>query len=352
MFRGLLSVVFAFSTALVALAAEREFDIDAVKPGTTPAGWSSQVAGKGKPGEWTIQMDEVPTPIANLSDKAPKLNRRAVLAQSSHDIEDEHFPILLLDDEKFGDFQFTSRFKITGGSAEQMAGLVFRAQNASNFYVVRASALGGNIRFYKFVDGERSVPLGPDISIEKGKWYELGVSAQGNRIQIKLDGREIMPALQDNTFNSGKIGFFTKSDATAVFADAKITYQPLERLSTILVRDTLQTQSRLLDLRIYVPDRETRELTVAAAKKKEDIGLKADETENKVFKENQTYFAKTRDAAIVTAALHDRNGEVAGVIKFFLKPYPGQTESATITRVLPTIRRIEMRVGAAKDLVE
>ena len=352
MFRGLIPVILAFSTALVALAAEREFDFDTAKPGTTPDGWSSHVAGKGKPGDWTIVLDEVPTPIANLSDKAPKLNRRAVLAQTSHDIEDEHFPILLLDDDKFGDFTFTSRFKITGGSAEQMAGLVFRAQDANNFYVVRASALGGNIRFYKMVEGERSVPLGPDVPIEKGKWYELAIAAQGNRIQVKLDGREIMPALQDNTFNSGKIGFFTKSDATAVFADARIVYQPLERLSTILVRDTLQTQPRLLDLRIYVPDRETHELKVVAAKKKEDIGLKADDTENKVFKENQTYFAKTREAAIVTAALHDRNGEVAGVIKFFLRPYPGQIESAAITRVLPTIRRIEMRVGAAKDLVE
>ena len=35
-----------------------------------------------------------------------------------------------------------------------MAGLAFRFQNASNFYVVRASALGHNLRFYKMVNGQ------------------------------------------------------------------------------------------------------------------------------------------------------------------------------------------------------
>jgi len=333
-------------------AAERIFDLDATKLGTTPAGWSSHVAGKGKPGDWVIMNDEVPTSLTAFSDKAPKLNNRAVLAQTSRNPEDEHFPILLFNDEKFGDFTFTTRFKITGGAAEQMAGIVFRARDEQNFYVVRASALGGNVKFYKFVEGERSVPIGPDVPIEKGHWYELSVAAEGTRIIVKLDGRDIMPALNDNSFESGRIGFFTKSDATAVFADPKIVYQPLEKLSTILVRDTLQTQSRLLDLRVYVPQAGGQDLHVVAAKKKEDIGLKADETEQKVYKENQTYFAKTRNSAIVTAPLHDRNGEVAGVIKFFLKPYAGQTESATIARILPTIRRIEMRVGAAKDLVE
>ena len=48
----------------------------------------------------------------------------------------------IYDGQQFKDFKFTTRFKIIGGTVEQMAGVVFRFQNESNFYVLRASALG------------------------------------------------------------------------------------------------------------------------------------------------------------------------------------------------------------------
>ena len=43
------------------------------------------------------------------------------------------------------------------------AGVAFRYQDPKNYYVVRASALGGNVRFYKFVNGVRSDPLAADL---------------------------------------------------------------------------------------------------------------------------------------------------------------------------------------------
>ena len=78
---------------------------------------------------------------------------------------DERFPMFIYDGEKFRDFRFLTRFKIVSGVSEQMAGLVFRFQNTSNFYVVRASALGRNVRFYKVVNGARSDPIGPTCDI-------------------------------------------------------------------------------------------------------------------------------------------------------------------------------------------
>jgi hypothetical protein len=78
--------------------------------------------------------------------------------------------------------------------------------------------------------------------------------------------------------------------------------------------------------------------------------MPAGETESKVFKENQAYFAKEQGQAIVTAPLHDRNGETIGVVKFFLKPFTGQTEANTIGRVLPTLHEIEQQVGRSDDL--
>jgi hypothetical protein len=333
-------------------AAEQVFDFTGTPAGELPAGWTNQLAGSGKPGDWKVVMEDVPPTFEPLSSQAPKFTRRAVLAQSSATAEDERFPIAVYTGDRFGDFTFTARFQITGGALEQIAGLVFRHQDAKNFYVLRASALGGNLRFYKFVDGQRSPPIGPLIPFTKGRWYELAVRTSGNQIDVLLDGTNVFPTITDNTFVSGRVGFITKSDTTALFSDARITYKPLETLATSLVRQTLADQPRMLNLRLYGTSAARSELHCLAAKDPKDVGIAATKTEIKVFEENQTYFGKNPDAAIVTAPLHDRNGEVIGVMKFFLKPYAGQVESTTVARVLPTLKKLESSIGGARELTE
>lgn len=337
---------------LMLSAAEQIFDLTAVKVGEIPGGWTNHLAGSGKMGDWKVVMEDVPPAFEPLSTQAPKFSRRAVLAQTSATAEDERFPLLVYGGDRFGDFTFSARFKITGGAFEQIAGLVFRQQDDKNFYVVRASALGGNLRFYKFVDGQRSPPIGPSIPFSKGRWYELSVRTSGNQIDVLLDGTNAFPTITDNTFVAGRVGFITKSDTTALFSDARITYKPLETLATSLVRQTLADQPRLLNLRLYGTSAARSELHCLAAKDPKDVGAAATKTEVQVLEQNQTYFGKTPDAAIVTAPLHDRNGEVIGVMKFFLKPYAGQVESTTVARVIPTLKKLESGIGGARELTE
>ena len=295
---------------------------------------------------------DVPPILETLSPQALKITRKSVLAQMAASDEDERFPLLIHTAERFGDFTFSARFRITGGAFEQIAGLVFRHQDPKNFYVVRASALGNNLRFYKFVDGERSSPIGPPVPFHKGKWYELSVRAEGNQIEVLLNGTNAFPTLTDNSFNAGHIGFITKSDTTAQFADIAIRYRPLETLAATLVRQALEQQPRLLNLRLYgtAPDRPG--LRCLAAKNSTDLGTEAGETVQKVHQENQTYFGKTPQAAVVTAPLHDRNGDVIGVMEFHLRPFAGQIESTTVARILPTLKRLESGITGAKALSE
>ncbi len=351
--RRRLSVILSTILGLVAAqAAERSFDFSQTKPGQTPEGWRSFRVGGGKPGEWQIVMDDVPTELKPLSPNAAAANRLPVLAQVSSDPVDERFPVLLYDGDVYGDLTLTTRFKIVSGAVEQMAGVVFRMQDEKNFYVARANALDGNVRFYKFINGERSAPIGNSLPVTKGVWHELSVTCTGNRIQIRLDGKEAMPELTDNSFLLGKIGFMTKSDAVSYFSEAKVSYRPLESLATALVRDTVARQPRLKNLRIYGKTTAQPELHVIASKNDKEAGMKAGETELKVFSENQSYLGKEASEQIVTAPLHDRNGETVGVVKFFLKPFLGQTEANVIARVLPIVREMELRVGAARDLNE
>lgn len=333
-------------------AAERHFDFSSTKPGTLPNGWKAEVAGAGKPGDWRVVEEDVPPILEPLSAQAPRLTRKAVIAQTAPSNEDERFPLLVHTSERYGDFTFSVRFRINEGTFEQIAGLVFRHQDSKNFYVVRASALGDNLRFYKFVDGERSVPIGPSISFQKDKWYELAVRAEGNQIEVLLNGTNAFPTLTDNSFNAGHIGFITKSDTTALFADVNIRYRPLETLAAILVRQALEQQPRLLNLRLYGASSDKQELRCLAAKNSTDLGMAANETVRKVHKENQTYFGKNPEAAVVTAPLHDRNGDVIGVLEFHLRPFAGQIESTTVARILPTVKKLESGITGAKALAE
>ena len=176
------SLVSGLSLALSAAGAEIKIDFGDLAAGQTPTNFHAALAGGGRPGEWKILMDEVPPLLAPLSPQAPVVTRRAVVAQTSADPTDERFPMLIYDGETFKDFRLTTRFKIVSGIAEQMAGVVFRFQNESNCYVIRASALGHNVRFYKVVNGVRSDPIGPPMDVTAGAWHTLTVQCQGNQI--------------------------------------------------------------------------------------------------------------------------------------------------------------------------
>lgn len=336
--------------AFAATAAERQFNLQAPKAGSLPEGWKAELAGKGIPGDWQVVEVEVPSILDPLSRQAPRLNRKPALTQSVPSNEDERFPMLIHTAERFGDFTFSTRLRIEGGDLEQIAGLVFRHQDSKNFYVARISALGGNLRFYKFVDGERSAPIGPAIPFRKGIWYDLSVRAEGNQIELFVNGTNALPTLTDNSFNAGHIGFLTKSDTVALFSDPIIRYRPLETLAASLVRQALEQQPRLLNLKLFAPSGSEGSLKCIAAKNSADIGSQGGDAVSKVHTENQTYFGRTATAAVVTAPLHDRNGDVVGVMEFHLKPFPGQIESTTVARVLPTIKTLEAGITGSKAL--
>src|SRR5437868_2468818 len=162
--------------ALVALslsAAERKFDFGLYAENQTPPGFRSTLTGQGKPGDWRIVLDEVAPLLPHLNTNAPVVTKRGVLAQVAQDPTDEHFPLLIYEDETFNDFTLTTRFKTMRGVLEQMAGIAFRIQNESNYYVLRASSLGNTLKFYKIVNGQRGAIIGPQIEVPSGVWHEL-----------------------------------------------------------------------------------------------------------------------------------------------------------------------------------
>ena len=120
-----------------AMADRINFSNDAV--GAAPQGWTPAMTGQGKP-KWTVEEDST----APSKSKIVKQSGRAT------------YPLLLKNGTSLNDGFIEVQFKALAGAEDRAAGLVWRAKDANNYYVVRANALEDNVVLYKTVDGKRS----------------------------------------------------------------------------------------------------------------------------------------------------------------------------------------------------
>lgn len=339
--------------ALPIVGAEKKFDFSDVRENQTPPGFRSVVTGQGRPGDWKVILDEVPPLMPRLTTQASALTKKAVLAQLAEDRTDEHFPLLIYDDDAYGDFTLTTRFKTVRGTAEQMAGIAFRIQNETNYYVVRASSLGNTFKFYRVVNGIRGVPVGPDVPIPSGVWHEMTIDCKDNRIRALLDGKELINRADTvDPLKSGKIGFWTKSDSVSYFADTKIEYTPREPPAQAIVRDTVKKYPHLLDLKIYVAADNPNAPRLLASKDENELGQSGGKPEKGAIEQGAIFYGKVKGTVSVIMPLRDRNGDSIAAALIKMKSFPGQTEQNALGRAQPIVRDMQDKVQTLQDLVE
>ncbi|PWU09336.1 MAG: hypothetical protein C5B50_27570 [Verrucomicrobia bacterium] len=332
-------ILFAFLyLPLAAHGAERVLDFNQFPTNQTPPGFRSAVAGQGKPGNWRVIQD------------TSAGSKEAVLAQLSQDATDEHFPLLVFEEETFSDFRLTTRFKTVGGVADQMAGIAFRLQNETNFYVIRASSLDNTLRFYKMVEGERGPLIGPPTPIPHGVWHDLAIECKGNSISCQLDGKEAMPALGDSSFSNGKIAFWTKSDSVSYFGTTRIIYTPREAPAKALMHEMTQKYPRLVGLQIFVTAPGSKTTKLVASKNEADVGKPGSKIEEAVISQGTVYYGKEKNSVSVVMPLRDRNGEPIAAVRVIMKTFPGETEQTSIVRATPIVKDMQSRVRSLEDL--
>jgi len=128
------------------------------------------------------------------------------------------FPAIQLGDGVFTDVSVSVRFKAISGRQDQAGGVIFRVQDAGNYYILRANALEGNVNLYRYVGGQRSDIKDGSAEVSAGRWHELRAVATGGHLQGFFDGRMVVEA-DDSTFKAGKVGLWTKSDSITCFDD-------------------------------------------------------------------------------------------------------------------------------------
>ena len=116
---------------------------------------------------------------------------------------------------------------------DRAAGLVWRARDADNYYVVRANALEDNVVLYKTIKGVRSAldivgrkgGYGVKVSVPPDQWHTLRCEFAGARFKVTYDGRPMFEVEDTSIRDAGMIGLWTKADSVTVFDD--LTYGEL-----------------------------------------------------------------------------------------------------------------------------
>jgi hypothetical protein len=175
--------------------------------GAAPAGWIVTMTGAGG-SRWTVELD----------DNAP--SRSKVVRQSGQ----ATFPLLLCAGSNLKNGFIEVKFKAVAGKEDRAGGVVWRARDANNYYVLRANALEDNIVLYKTVDGVRR-PLdvvgrpgryGVKAPVPSNRWLDLRVDFAGSRFRATFG--DVRFEVEDATFaDAGMVGLWTKADSVTLF---------------------------------------------------------------------------------------------------------------------------------------
>jgi hypothetical protein len=208
MLKGVIAATLLIAAGGLTMAETLRFENDPI--GRPPAGWTVAKTGSGEP-KWVVEEDAT----APSGGKVVKQSGRAT------------YPLLLKDGSSVKDGAVEVQFKPISGSDDRAGGLVWRAQDANNYYVVRANALENNVVPYKTVSGKRSSldivgrqgGYGVSEPVPANKWNTLRVEFAANRFTVIFNGKRLYE-VEDATFaDAGMVGLWTKADSVTAFAN-------------------------------------------------------------------------------------------------------------------------------------
>lgn len=208
--RRLIAALVALTLLTGGTAMAETLNFDNAPAGMPPEGWTLTKTGKGEP-KWTVEAE----PTAPSKPNVLKQSGRAT------------FPVAIKRDTSIRDGFVEVKFKAVAGSEDRAAGLIWRAKDADNYYVVRANALEDNVVLYKTVNGLRTSleivgrrgGYGVKAPVPSGQWHALRCDFAGNRFKVTYDGQLLFEVEDATMANAGMIGLWTKADSVTLFDD-------------------------------------------------------------------------------------------------------------------------------------
>lgn len=192
-----------FLTLAVLLAAQspiHTFDDDAV--GQPPPGFTLSVERNASPGRWTVERDG---------------NARA-LVHAGTPAAAGGFGVAIYDGERFDSAEISVRIKATGGS--RTGGLVWRYQDALNYYAVQLNLAEQELSVYRVVRGNRiRLEREDDLELDPEAWHSLRVVQDGESMRVYLGGIRVFGDRDRSAREPGGAGLWASGDASVSFDD-------------------------------------------------------------------------------------------------------------------------------------
>ncbi len=185
-----------------ALATAETVNFDDMKVGTVPPSWTATQTGSGT-AKWSVEKD-------NSAPSKPN-----VLKQSGQGT----FPVCFKNDTNIKDGFVEVKFKPIAGKEDQAGGVIWRLQDANNYYIARANALENNVTIYHTIKGKRTEKKRTNVKVSSGTWHTLRVDFNGNHFTVTFDGKKALEWEDDTFKDAGKVGVWTKADSVTEFDD-------------------------------------------------------------------------------------------------------------------------------------
>jgi hypothetical protein len=182
--------------------------------GKVPSGWKAEKTGKGEGSVWQV-----------VADSTTPSRKGCALAQTAAS-PSPLFNLCVADETRYRDVEVSVAFKAVKGKIDQGGGIVWRYQDAGNYYVARYNPLENNYRVYKVVGGKRSqLQTREALKVPAGEWHTLKIRMTGEQIECHLDGKKELEARDATIRDAGKVGLWTKADAQTHFDAFQVSGQ-------------------------------------------------------------------------------------------------------------------------------
>jgi len=196
-FQGLLMAVAAL---LAAQATVHHFDEDAI--GQPPPGFTLSAGRNASPGRWTVERD----------------GTSRILVHAGTPAEAGGFSVAIFDGERLDNAEISVRIKATGGS--RTGGIVWRYQDALNYYAVQLNLAGQELSVYRVVRGNRiRLEREDDLELDPDAWHSLRVVQDGDSMRVYLGGIRVFGDRDRSAREPGSAGLWASGDAMVSFDD-------------------------------------------------------------------------------------------------------------------------------------
>ena len=204
--RASLLIVASIAFGLAGVNAQvvvRTFDEDAI--GSQPAHLTFAVARQQTAGKWLVRAEGTNHYLTHLADSAAAGG----------------FSLAVLDTPHPAQMRASVRLKLLDG--ERVGGLVWRYQDAENFYLAALDLRVQELALYRVVRGNRiRLDDEDELELDGSAWHSVRVVQDDDDIRVSLGGIGVIRA-RDRTFaEAGRVGVWSGGGATAWFDDLRI----------------------------------------------------------------------------------------------------------------------------------